>query len=347
MAARRGEAKIVADFRSDNTSVASPPVLRAIARIARGRHAAYAGDELTAALSPRFSRLAGRRVLALPIASGTAANALCLAALLPEGGRVYCHQDAHVAVSEDGATSVFQPASRLVPVAGGRGRIDPWQLGKALQRHSGAGVLSLTQLTEWGTCYTPAQLRELSGLARAAGLKVHVDGARIANALVALDVSLRRLVATVEPDAMSFGATKNGGATADAVLLFGPERFSRKAVDSLRLRTGHDLSKAWYLSAQLHAYLEGDLWLANARRANRAAAALWRAIHEHVDEGEPPAGNELFVRLPEKTLAAMAEAGIGFHRWHDTGFIRLVTAWSTTRADVARLAAVLKAVAGA
>jgi len=323
-------------FFSDNAAPVHPAVFAAMAA-ADAVDAAYDGDALSRALDARFSALFGRDVAVLWVATGTAANALALAALVPPHGATICHRDAHVQNDEGGAPEFFTHGAKLLLADGPGAKLTPDAVAAVadaipadvhrVQPHA----LSITNATEYGTVYTPAEVAALAALARARGWGVHMDGARFANAVATLGCAPAALVDGV--DVLSFGFVKNGGLSAEALVFFRADLAD--ATRRRRKRSGHLLSKGRYLAAQLHAMLDGGLWLDNARAANAqartlAAAAGGRLLH-------PVEANELFLRVDPDEATRLRAAGFGFYDWAP-GEIRLVTHWASPPDEVAALA---------
>lgn len=333
------------NFTSDNVTGAAPEILEALVAASSGPTPSYGEDPLTARVSEKLSALFDREVAAFPVATGSAANALALAALAPPYGAVYCHEMSHVNTDECGAPEMFTAGAKLVGLPGPGGKIEPATLRATLEK-AGAGVVhhvqpaavTLTQATESGTVYTPAEVAALSEVARSHGLPVHMDGARFANAVARLGCSPADLTWRAGVDVLSFGATKNGALAAEAVVFFTPELAQSFAFR--RKRAGHLFSKMRFLSAQLDAYLEGGLWLRLATHANamadRLAAGL--AALPGADLRDPVEANEIFISLPEPVTAGLLERGYAFYRW-DGPVVRLVTAWNTSAEDVDRMIA--------
>ncbi|HYG85727.1 MAG TPA: low specificity L-threonine aldolase [Azospirillum sp.] len=323
------------DFRSDNVAGAAPEVVDALAQAARGTASSYGEDAWTARLKTQLAGLFETEVAVFPVATGTAANALALAAMTPPYGAIYCHEDAHINVDECGAPELFTGGAKLVGLKGPGGKLTPATLesalagaGRGVVHHVQPAALSLSQATESGTVYRPDEVAELSDLAHRAGLAVHVDGARFANAVVRLGCTPAELTWKAGVDALSLGGTKGGCLAAEAVVIFNPAL--AEDFGYLRKRGGHLLSKMRFVSAQLESWLAGDLWLRLARHANamadRMAAGL--AALPGVEVAYPVEANEVFVRLPETAVAALETAGFRFHRWNGT-LLRLVTAFDT------------------
>lgn len=334
------------DFRSDNSVGVSPSILAALASANEGAVPSYGGDAITERVTKRFAELFERDVTVFPVATGTAANALALAAVTPPWGVIYCHEGAHIAVDECGAPWFYTHGAQPLRIAGTDGKIDAAAIAA---RISGAGVvhhpqpasISLSQSTEAGTVYTPGEIGAIAEVARRHRLGLHIDGARFANALVALGCSPADLTWRAGVDALSFGATKNGAMAAEAVIVFDPARAPE--LGFRRKRGGHLFSKMRFLSAQFDAYLADELWLVNARHANEMAAQLGAGIARLPGARlrYPVQANEVFIELPEQTIGGLIAEGFRFHRWGgDTSIcIRLVTSFATKREEVDALLA--------
>ncbi|MDT8439692.1 MAG: beta-eliminating lyase-related protein [Wenzhouxiangellaceae bacterium] len=335
------------NFRSDNEAPAHPRLLEALVAANAGTATAYAEDDWSLALDTAFSERFGRECRVLPLATGTAANSITLAAMTPPWGTVLCHRRAHIANDEGGAPMFYMHGATLTLLDGSDGRLQPEPLAAAIDAAGAHGVhnlkpaaVSITQASECGTCYRPDQVRALAEVAHARGLALHMDGARFANAVAWLACEPAALTWQAGVDALSFGATKNGAMAAEAIVVFGHPEWL-EPLERMRKRGGHLLSKMRYVSAQLLAMLEDDLWLTLARDANAAAARLAAAI-----EASPVASlywpveaNEVFMQAPPARLAELHAAGFAFHIWpgHD-GLARLVCSYATADADVDRLA---------
>jgi threonine aldolase len=309
------------DFRSDNTGRAAPELIEALVRANEGTAPGYGADAWTAALQERFCELFETAVRVFPVATGTAANALSLAAASPPWGLVYCGEPAHIDTSEANAAGFFGGGLKLVPVAGAHGKIDPGRLAGKLaeivpgQLHRGQpATVSLTQASDLGAVYTGDEIRALAQIARRRGLRIHMDGARFSNALARLGGSPAALSWRAGVEIMSFGATKNGGALCDAIVVFAPDLADPLAFH-LR-RAGQVWSKMRFASAQLLAYVENDLWLDMARAANQAAAHIAAGIAgmAGLSLRAPVEANEIFLDLPGAVMDALEHDGFLFHR---------------------------------
>ncbi len=328
------------EFRSDNAAGVAPEILAAVGGANRGSALAYGGDEWTARLEAKAAEVfAFPGVRVFPVVSGTAANALALSALCPPWGAVLCHESAHIIRSECGATSMFGGGVVLrgLPAPQSRLTVDALEQAFATTNwgdphQSQPSVLSLTLPTDLGQVYTVEQVAALTGPARQRGLKVHLDGARLANAVAALGCAPAELTWRSGVDVVSLGALKNGGLSSDAIVCFDPA-----AASELHYRTkraGHVASKMRFQSVQLERYLTGDLWLRLADSANRAMARLAAGLNRlGVTCTVSPEVNMAFVPLPDPVADAWEAAGVDFYRM-GPGLIRLVTSFQTTDADV-------------
>src|SRR5579863_7828046 len=309
------------DYRSDNTGRAAPEILEALVRANSGTALGYGADEWTARLQDRFADLFETRVRVFPVATGTAANALSLAALAPSWGLVFCSAAAHINTAEANAAGFFGGGLKLVPVAGRDGKIEGGELARALatfppgQLHRGQpAAVNLTQATDLGAVYQLDEVHAVTESARSRGLKVHMDGARFANAVARLGCSPAELSWRAGVDILSFGATKNGGALCDAIVVFAPEIADGLAIQ-LR-RAGQVWSKMRFASAQLMAYIENGLWLRLAAQSNAAAAGIAAGIAgiPGVTPVAPVEANELFLELPAGVMDALEVDGFLFYR---------------------------------
>jgi threonine aldolase len=309
------------DYRSDNTGRAAPEILEALVQANTGTALGYGGDDWTARLQERFSELFETSVRVFPVATGTAANALSLAAISPPWGVVYCSDLAHINTSEANAAGFFGGGLKLAPVAGTHGRIDAAALTQTLaaiqpgQLHRGQpAAVNLTQASDLGAVYRLDDIRAIGELARSRRLRVHMDGARFANALARLNCSPADMTWRAGVDILSFGATKNGGALCDAIVVFTPELVDGLAVQ-LR-RAGQVWSKMRFASAQLMAYVENGLWLRMAQASNAAAAHIAGGIGDlpGVRLLAPVEANELFIEAAPATLDALERDGFLFYR---------------------------------
>ncbi|MDQ0346768.1 threonine aldolase family protein [Ancylobacter vacuolatus] len=337
-------------FGSDNVAGISPAILAALAAANEGPMPSYGADEISARVEARLSALFEREVSVLLVSTGTAANALALSVLTPPWGAVLCHPDSHIENDECGAPEFFTGGAKLVHVPGANAKIDPEALAQAARRNRGdvhcvqPSCVSITQATELGTLYSVEETAAIGAVCRDAGLPLHMDGSRFANAVAALDARPADMTWKAGVDILSFGATKNGALGVEAIVLFDPARTSELAFR--RKRGGHLASKMRFLAAQMDAYLDGDLWLANASHANAMAARLRAGLAgiAGVEIQGVVEANMLFVRLPLPMCEGLLAQGFRFYteRW-GAGVVRLVTSFATSEGDVDRLVAAARA----
>ncbi len=346
----------MANFCSDNATGVAPEILRALEAANAGAAMPYGNDDLTRRVEARLAEVFETGVAAFPVATGTAANVLALGTLVPPYGAIYCHRDAHIQVDECGGAEFYTGGAKLMALPGDHGRLTPEALRAAIVRvgdpHSiQPAAVSLTQATEAGTVYALDEIAALTEIARAHDLKVHMDGARFANALVSLGCSPAEATWKAGVDALSFGATKNGVLAAEAVVFFKPAQ--AESFPYRRMKGGHLFSKMRFLSAQLDAYLTDELWLRHARHANAMAARLAEGLSAlpGVELIHPVEANEIFARLPEAMVAGLLERGFQFYRWGPPqgaeAEIRLVAAFNTDPADVETFLRAAQDLAGA
>lgn len=337
-------------FASDNFAGAHPRVMARLAEVNRGHAMAYGGDQVTAGLRAAFDRLFGRQVTAHTVFNGTAANCLALSAFARPGGGIVCSDVAHLANDESTAPERIL-GMRPIPVPSVAGKIDPAGVAAVLKRGHGVHAvrpvaLTLTQPTELGTVYTVAELKALAEVAHGAGLGVHVDGARLGCAVAALGVSPREMLVETGVDALSFGGTKQGMLCGEAVV------YLREGIGAefpyWQKHTMQLASKGRFVSAQLEALLEGDLWVENGRHANAMAQALHAAVRPlpGVEIMFPVQANAVFARIDPARVAPLQRATF-FWPWDESaGLVRWMCAWDTAPEDVQRFAAVLAAPGG-
>ncbi|MFL0672249.1 MAG: threonine aldolase family protein [Erythrobacter sp.] len=332
-------------FLSDNAAPVHPAVWDAMRRADHADNP-YDGDALSQELDARFTALFGRDCAALWVASGTAANCLALATMCAPHGGVVCHAEAHIEVDEGGAPGFFLHGAKLMLAEGEGAKLTPESIAAVIDpirndvHQVQAHAAAITQASEYGRTYTPAELAALGDFAKARRLGLHMDGARFANAAAFLGGSAQDAArAAAGPvDSLAFGFIKNGGMGAEAVVLFDPERAAE--VRYRRKRAGHLQCKGRYLAAQIIAMLEGDVWLANAAHANASAAEIAGACGTRLMHAVE--ANELFVRLSDAERDALRAQGFAFYDW-GAGAARFVTAWNTRAEDASALAKAIAA----
>lgn len=340
-------------FASDNVSCACPEVMDAVVAANSGIASSYGQDDHTVKLEVTLSDFFETEVKVFPVVSGTAANALALSALTPSYGKVFCHQMAHINTDECAAPEFFTGGAKLIPIASGNGKITPEALisvfrGKGNVHAAQPAALSITQSCEVGTVY---QLDEIAAVAKTAheyGLNVHMDGARFANALVALNASPAEMTWKSGIDVLTLGGTKNGCLAAEAVIFFKPELV--QPFPYLYKRAGQLLSKMRFVSAQLEAYVTNDVWRRNAQHANAMAARLSQGLSAipGIDLEFPTQSNEIFANIPRKVIERLAAKGIQVTEGEldETAPPRFVTAWDSKVEDVDNLITAIKLCSG-
>ncbi|MFT9472851.1 threonine aldolase family protein [Streptomyces sp. Mo3] len=331
-------------FISDNMAGASPEIVQAVADAAAGQVLPYGNDPFTDSARRKLSEIFERDVDVFMVSTGSAANGLSLAALTPPWGSVLSHPDSHINHDECGAPEFFTAGAKLVGVPGDNSTIDPDALYAAVRRKAGdvhsvqPSAVSISQATELGSVYTVAEIRRLCAIAKDAGLRVHMDGARFANALDHLGATPAEMTWKAGIDVLSFGATKNGAMTADAIVSFDPELATELGFRAKR--AGQLASKMRFHAAQLDAYLTDDLWLHNARQANAMCARLGDGLKAIPDIGllVTPQANILFCRLPQHVTEGLLADGYVFHhdRW-EPGTVRFVTTFTHSADDIDQL----------
>lgn len=332
-------------FASDNYSGVHPEILTAIAQANHGHQSSYGADVYTERLGEVFGEHFGDGVRVYPVLTGTGANVIALQALSSRWGSVICAGSGHIHTDEGGAPEKTG-GLKLYPVAARQGRLTvPGIRAEARgfdDRHRAQPqVVSLAQATELGTVYTPEDVREIADFAHDHGMYLHMDGSRLVNAAVHLGLPLRAFTVDAGVDVLSFGGTKNGLLLAEAVVVLNPA-IGGHGVDRLRKMSMQLASKQRFISAQLVALLEGDLWRRNAAHANAMAARLYEAVRDHVEVLYPVESNALFVRMPEKAMMRLHE-DFQFYEWGALpGTARWMTSFDTTPEDVDRFAAAIR-----
>ena len=330
-------------FFSDNAAAVHPAVMEALVA-ANHVDTAYDGDAISQSLDAAFSDLFETSCEVVWIATGTAANSIILAHFVRPWQGILCYEEAHIEVDECGAPTFYSGGAKLMTLPGTGAKIDAEALKARIAgirkdvHQVQPAAISITNATEYGLAWRPDEVGAISEIARANGMKLHMDGARFANAVAFLGCSPADVTWRAGVDALSFGFTKNGAMMAEALVFFGGS--GGAGVRELKKRGGHLLSKGRFVAAQIRVMLKDDLWLANARAANAGAAALATACRGRLMY--PVEANELFVRLSAAEAAALRGRGFDFYDWGE-GAARLVTSWDQDAAAVAPLAAAIAA----
>jgi threonine aldolase len=330
-------------FFSDNAASVCPEVMDAIAAANRV-DTAYDGDALSKSLDGAFSDLFDTDVAAMWVASGTAANALALAAMCPPHGAIVCHRDAHIQNDECGAPEFYTHGAKLFLAEGAGAKLTAAGIAELLGgirndvHQAQPAVISITNATEYGLAYTPNEVAAIGEVARGRKLGFHMDGARFANAVAHVGCAPADVTWRAGVDALSFGFIKNGGLFAEMLVFFRPDLAA--ATRYRRKRAGHLLSKGRFAAAQVLAMLEGDLWLRNGRSANAGAARLAAAAGARLIH--PVQGNEVFLSVAPAEAAALRAQGFDFYDW-GPGEARLVVSWNQPEEEIAALATAIAA----
>ena len=327
-------------FASDNVAGACPEVLDALMKANEGDSAPYGNDDYSKVLQEKFSEIFEKEVIVYPTASGTAANALALSTMTPVFGNIYCHKLAHINTDECGAPEFYTGGAKLIPLTGINGKITPEELeknisGTGIVHHTQPSSVSITQVCETGEVYELDEIKKIADVAHKHKLNMHMDGARFANALVALNCTPAEMTWKSGIDVLSFGATKNGCIAAEAIIFFKPELVGN--ISFLMKRAGHLLSKMRFVSAQLDAYISNDVWLKNAKQANAMGKKLSDGLvkHNSIKLAYPTQANEVFAKFPREMIEHLNSLGYKMNEDElDGQAVRLVAAWNTLNSDV-------------
>jgi threonine aldolase len=343
----------VSNFASDNAYGALPEVMDALVRANQGAARPYGDDSITQGLPAAFSALFAREVAVFACVTGTAANALALATLTPPHGAILCHAESHINEHECGAPEFYAHSAKLIGLHGESGKLTLETITNALDAIPRGFVhtnqpycVSLSQPTELGTLYSLAELGAIADACHARGVKLHLDGARFANALAALGATPAQATWQCGVDALSFGASKGGTLGAEAVVFFNPADAADFAYR--RKKGGHLVSKMRFVSAQLEAYVENGLWLQAAARANALATRLADGLQaiNSVTITVPVQTNMVFAEMPLETAQRLRDAGAVFYDWRPPAngrvLNRLATSFATPEEDVAKFLEIAK-----
>ncbi len=338
-------------FASDNAAGVSPEVLDALVAANTGPALAYGDDDWTRRAESAFRDLFDAPVESIFCWGGTGANVVGLATVLQPWQAVLATDTAHIVVDECGAPARFT-GSTIAPIPHRDGKLEPDALAPYLhwlgsEHHPQPAVVSISQATEMGTLYSVEELGVLCDAAHSAGLLVHLDGARIANAVDALGVDVRTMVRDTGVDLMTFGLTKDGAMYGETVVFLRPELAARAPF--VRKQAGQLSSKTRFIAAQVLALLDDDLWLRNAAHANAMADLLARAVADipGVDLLAPPAVNAVFGAVPAASIAPLQEWSF-FWEWDlEASLVRWMTSFATTEQDVERFVAGVRAIVAA
>jgi len=333
-------------FASDNYSGVHPEVLAALAAANEGHQVSYGEDDYTARLQQLMEEHFGEGIECFPVFNGTGANVLSLQSLLPRWGAVVCASTAHINMDENGAPERIGGIKLLqVPTADGKltpELIDKEAWGWGDEHRAQPLAVSITQTTELGTCYTPEEVRAIAEHVHSKGMKLHMDGARLANAAAHLNVPLRAFTRDAGVDILSFGGTKNGLLFGEVVIALNPA--AAQGLIYLRKMNMQLASKMRFMSAQFIALLEGDLWLRSASHANAMAARLRAGVESipGVELSQKTESNGVFAILPAG-VADRLRTSFRFYDWNEAAReVRWMCSFDTTEDDVDSFIAAIK-----
>jgi threonine aldolase len=334
------------NFASDNVYGVHPKIMDSIVAANVGTDVSYCHDDGAKEFERQLSIIFEKDVKVFMVMNGTGANSLALSALVPSYGGVLCHSAAHINTDECNAPEFFTGGAKLITLEGEGAKLTPQAITQKLKNfvHGEHGAkplaISITNATELGTIYSVDETKVIAAVAKANGMKLHMDGARFTNALVSLGCTPAEMTWKAGVDVLSFGGTKNGAMILEAVVFFD----TTLAEDFLyrRKRIGQLLSKGRYLSAQALAYLKDGLWLENAKRANQLATYLAEGLQKSnvVRLSNPVQANEVFSIMPRQLFDSLTAAGAHFYEWPVDGLAddevhtRCVLSWATPKEDV-------------
>jgi threonine aldolase len=344
------------NFASDNVYGVDPRIMQAMVDANSGTDVSYCHDDGAKKSEARLSQIFEKEVKSFLVVNGTGANSLALSAMCPPFGGVICHESAHINTDECNAPELFTGGAKLITLPGENAKITPQAVTERIKQfvHGEHGAklsaMSITNATELGTVYTPAEIKALADVVKPQGMKMHMDGARFANALVGLGCTPAEMTWKSGIDVLSFGGTKNGGMLLEAVVFFD----TSLAEDFLyrRKRAGQLISKSRFMSAQMNAYLRDDVWLDNARRANGLAQNLANGLQQsnRITLSNPVQANEVFAFMPRAIFEKTQEQGAHFYEWPMAGtpddevHCRFVLSFATPKEDVDQFVKLVKAI---
>jgi len=349
------------NFASDNVYGVHPRILAALADANSGTAPSYGGDDLSKKSEEKLSEVFGKDVRTFLVTTGTAANGLSLASIAPPHGAVICHAEAHISCDECNSPEFFTGGAKILGLRGPGGKITPPMIEKTLkgfirgEHDPKPAAISIANVTELGTVYSPDEVKAISDLIRPRGMRLHMDGARFANAVAGLGCAPADVTWKAGVDVISFGASKNGAMLLEAVVFFD----TKLAEDFLyrRMRSGQLVSKSRYLGAQMLAYLQDGLWLDNARKANALAQRLAAGLKscKSIRIPNPVQANEVFAVMPRALNDKLLASGAKFYDWMpdslgdaieaDEIFVRFIASFATPEEDVDRFIALVKKLA--
>ena len=338
------------NFKSDNISGVHPLIFKAMEDANEGFAGSYGGDKQTEKLNQILNQVFEREVTAFFATTGTASNCLALSAICPSFGTVLCSSESHINTKEANSLGFFNSGATLTPVSDSTGKVSVERMEEYIVHARGmnphetqAFAVSVTEATESGTLYTVDEVKRISEYAHANGLKVHMDGSRLANALAAMNCTPAEITWKAGVDVLSLGGTKNGCMLAELIIFFNKD--DTKYFNSILKRSGQIVSKSRFFAAQLCAYFENDLWISNARNANAMAKRISEILLKVPGSSliTPTQANEVFVNLPTDFAKKLKEKGVDFGVW-DVDFtqFRFLGAWSTTEEQINKLDSIVE-----
>lgn len=333
-------------FASDNNSGIHPEILNALSVANEGHAVGYGGDQITEMAIQRFKQEFGKQTDVYFVFNGTGANVLSLSTLTRSFHSVICAETAHIQVDECGAPEKFT-GCKLLPVEVKQGKITPEGIAKYLhgfdfEHHSQPKVISISQVTELGTVYSVEEIKAITSLAHQYGLFVHMDGARLANAAVALDLPFRAFTVDAGIDVLSFGGTKNGMMLGEAVLFFNPELSGNTKY--IRKQSMQLYSKMRFVSAQFLAYFNNELWKKNATHSNKMAQLLEQEVKNipSIQLTQKVEANGVFAIVPTEIIPQLQEKYF-FYMWDEKrSEVRWMTSFDTTEEDIYNFTTLIK-----
>ena len=331
------------NFKGDNISGVHPKIFEAMQEANSGFDASYGEDKYTEKLNEVVNQVFEKKVRMFFAATGTSSNCLALSAVCPSFGTILCAQNSHINTKESNSIGLFDAGATLTPVSDDTDKVSPKLMEEYIQHAAGLVpheskpfVVSITEITEAGVLYTIDEIKAISEVAHKYGLKVHMDGSRFANALATLNCTPSELSWKAGVDVISLGGTKNGCLLAELVIFF-DDSINTEHFGYMLKRSGQLLSKSRFFSAQLIAYFKDNLWIENARNANKMAKMIADTLLAIPGSSliTPVDGNEVFVKLPSQAAKYLKEKGIVFGVW-DVEFtqFRFLASWNTTEENV-------------
>jgi len=326
-------------FASDNYAGVCPEAWEALREANSGHVPGYGDDEWTQRAADLIRETFETQCEVFFVFNGTAANSLALASMCQSYHSILCHRTAHIETDECGAPQFFSNGTKILQLPGEEGKIAPAEIADMVRRRSDVHypkprVVSLTQATESGTVYNPDEVRAIGDVAKSLGLRVHMDGARFANAVAGLNVAPREITWQAGVDVLCFGATKNGTAVGEAVVFFDSEL--AREFDFRCKQAGQLASKMRFLAAPWVGMLQGGAWLRHARHANAMAQLLAEKLRDlsGCTILLPREANAVFAQLPPEVIDRLHERGWMFYNFIGNGGCRFMCSWDTSEDDV-------------